>query len=262
MNDLDFDCTMCGKCCHGLRLALTVDEARAWLQRGGRVELMCEAIPWPVEPAAENREAQYRRARSFPAASGTLPVRIAVLLVATFDGACPNLGADMRCGIYHERPLVCRIYPAEINPFVVLAPANKGCPPDAWQGTPMIRHGQLIDSEVQASIDQARAASARDVSIKAQLCAALGVEHAALANEGFVTYAPESDVLLAALDAIPDGMHDKAHDHRHTHATPWNLISNRHETVETLTSVGALAAPPATTRAYGYLGFFAATPAS
>ena len=260
MNDLDFNCTMCGKCCHGLRLALTFDEARAWLRRGGRVELMCEAIPWPVEPAEENREAQYRRARSFPAASGTLPVRIAVLLVATFEGPCPNLGADMRCGIYHERPLVCRIYPAEINPFVVLTPASKGCPPDAWQGAPMIRHGQLIDSEVQASIDQARAASAHDVPVKAQLCAALGVEHAALANEGFVTYAPESHVLLAALDALSDDAPKTPGNHP-ARATPWNFISNRRETVETLTSIGALAAPPAATPAYGYLGFFAATPA-
>ena len=113
---------------------------------------------------------------------------------------------------------------------------------------------------LQASIDQARAASAHDVPVKAQLCAVLGVEHAALANEGFVTYTPESHVLLAALDALSDDAPKTPGNHP-ARATPWNFISNRRETVETLTSIGALAAPPAATPAYGYLGFFAATPA-
>ncbi|MGH8782934.1 YkgJ family cysteine cluster protein [Paraburkholderia sp.] len=254
MNDLDFNCTMCGKCCHGLRLALTVDEARAWLARGDRVELMCEAIPWPVEPDADNREANYRRARSFPAESGTLPVRIAVLLTGTFDGPCPNLGADMRCGIYENRPHVCRIYPAEINPFVTLDPANKGCPSDAWHGAPMLREGRLVDSEVQAVIDSARSAGERDMPAKAQLCATLGIDRAALANEGFVTYTPEPRALL---DALSDAMHAQPQA-----SHQWTFVSNRRETIGTLESVGAHAKvpdAPDTGSVYGYLGFFTAT---
>jgi hypothetical protein len=52
--DIDFDCTMCGKCCHDLRLPLTVTEAIAWLERGNDVQILCEALPWPEEPPAEN----------------------------------------------------------------------------------------------------------------------------------------------------------------------------------------------------------------
>ncbi|WP_338000302.1 hypothetical protein [Burkholderia gladioli] len=40
-----FSCTMCGRCCHDLRLPLSIDEALAWLARGGEVQLFCDAIP-------------------------------------------------------------------------------------------------------------------------------------------------------------------------------------------------------------------------
>ena len=38
MNDINFECTACGKCCHYLRLALTIAEAIVWLERGGHME--------------------------------------------------------------------------------------------------------------------------------------------------------------------------------------------------------------------------------
>lgn len=37
-----------------LRIPLTIDEAIAWLQRGGHVELLCDAMPWLVEPEPDN----------------------------------------------------------------------------------------------------------------------------------------------------------------------------------------------------------------
>ncbi|MBN3821364.1 YkgJ family cysteine cluster protein, partial [Paraburkholderia sp. Se-20369] len=154
MKDIDFACTACGKCCHDLRLPLTIDEARAWLQRGGHVELLCDAIPWPVEPEPDNALAAYKRARSTPALSGTLPVRVTTVITASYAGPCPNLQADMRCGIYLERPLVCRIYPAEINPFVELSPQGKSCPPDAWHATPLLRAGSIVDDQVARSLDR------------------------------------------------------------------------------------------------------------
>jgi Fe-S-cluster containining protein len=89
--DIDFNCTMCGKCCHNLRLPLTVGEARAWLERGDDVDVLCEAIPWPVEPDANNVEAHYRRERSAPTLSGSLPTRILIVLAGSFAGPCPNL---------------------------------------------------------------------------------------------------------------------------------------------------------------------------
>ncbi|KVN55893.1 YkgJ family cysteine cluster protein [Burkholderia stagnalis] len=253
MNDIDFACTACGKCCHDLRLLLTIDEAIAWLQRGGRVELLCDAIPWPVEPEPDNAFAAYKRARSTPALSGTLPVRVTTVLTASYTGPCPNLQADMRCGIYDERPLVCRIYPAEINPFVELAPEGKNCPPDAWQTTPLLRGGMIVDEVTRRDIARSRATNEAEAPLRARVCAALGVETAAVANEGFVIHAPPADALLAALAGA------RAATAANDAAAQWTLLSNRAATVDALASTGATAtltasAPDA--RPLGYLGFY------
>jgi Fe-S-cluster containining protein len=258
VDDINFECTACGNCCHDLRLALTVNEAIDWLQRGGKMELICEAIPWPVEPEPGNAQAEYKRARSTPAMSGTLPVRISIILAAAFTGACPNLHADMRCGIYEQRPLVCRIYPAEINPFVALVPESKGCPPEAWQKTPLQRQGVLVDETTYQLVQQSRRANQLEAPLRTQICLELGLNSAALANEGFLIHAPESGALLAALQRIqaapasPDAA-----------TAEWVFVSNRTETVETLLSVGAtghLVAPtPADT--FRYHGFFPSSPA-
>ena len=157
MNDINFECVMCGGCCRDLRLPVTLSEARKWLERGGQVDVLCEATPWPVEPDSTSAFAAYRRKRTFAASSGTLPIRVAVTVAASFTGACPNLGDDMRCGIYEERPLVCRVYPAEINPFIRLNHEHKLCPPDAWQvSTPFAIDGVLLDSATRAAIEQSR----------------------------------------------------------------------------------------------------------
>ena len=156
--DLDFACNGCGGCCRDLRIPLTIDEATAWLQRGGHVELLCDAMPWLVEPEPDNAFAAYKRARSTAALSGSLPVRVTVMLTASHAGPCPNLRDDLRCAIYDERPLVCRIYPAEVNPFVPLAPAGKQCSPDAWQQTPFVRGGTIVDAATHENIARSRAA--------------------------------------------------------------------------------------------------------
>ncbi|NYH27858.1 YkgJ family cysteine cluster protein [Paraburkholderia bryophila] len=257
MDDINFECTACGNCCHDLRLPLTLTEAAAWLARGGQMELLCEAIPWPVEPEAGNEQAAYKKARSAPTMSGTLPVRVSVLLVAAFAGPCPNLDADMRCRIYEQRPLVCRIYPAEINPFVPLAPENKGCPPEAWQHTPLQRHGVLVDETTRELVGESRRMSELEAAARVKLCLALGMNEAALANEGFVIYAPDSDALRTALEQIrttPDAV---------VEAEPWTFVSNRAVTVETLLSVGATGRlnEPATDTHFRYHGYFPAEPA-
>ncbi|WP_175763832.1 YkgJ family cysteine cluster protein [Burkholderia ambifaria] len=260
-HDIDFSCTGCGRCCHDLRIPLTLAEAVAWLRRGGHVELLCDAMPWPVEPAADDAFAAYKRARSSPALSGTLPMRVTAMLTASHAGPCPNLRDDLRCGIYDERPLVCRIYPTEVNPFVPLVPDGKQCPPDAWQHAPLARHGTIVDVQTRENIARSREASAAETPLRARLCAALGIDVAAVANEGFAIHAPPADRLLRELSALPDPYTAPAEvaDDRATPA--WTLLTNRTATADTLRSVGAsslLANDEAGTRC-GYLGFHPAT---
>ncbi|CAB3764805.1 YkgJ family cysteine cluster protein [Paraburkholderia humisilvae] len=257
---IQFACTMCGQCCHNLRLPLSIDEATAWLARGGTVQVFCETIPWPEEPPAHNLQAQHKRRRSFASTSAALPVRVIATIVAAFDGPCPNLDADMRCRIYDVRPRVCRIYPAESNPFIELAPANKACPPEAWSpDKPVFAvHGKLVDAQIAQVIDASRAADASDALLKDRLCAMLHIDTAALANEGFVIHSPARDDALRALQALavhadgavlpPD-------------ATQWRIVSNQHATVETLQSIGASGAHTSEfpTVPFEYLGFNAAT---
>jgi Fe-S-cluster containining protein len=252
VDDINFACTTCGQCCHDLRLPLTIAEAIDWLKRGGQLELLCEAIPWPVEPEAGNAQAAYKRARSSAVMSGTLPVRVSIILTAAFAGACPNLRADMLCGIYDERPLVCRIYPAEINPFVPLVPQNKACPPEAWQTMSLQQQRVLVDATTYQLVQQSRLAAQSEAPLRMRICCALGLDHAALANEGFVIHTPDREALLTALDQChaspPPG----------DPTTQWTIVSNRSMTMETLASVGAVAYPdqPTADKAFRYHGFF------
>jgi Fe-S-cluster containining protein len=229
-----FDCTMCGACCQNLRLPLTVDEAVAWLSRGGAVQVMCDAVPWPNEPPADDLPAAHKRRRSAPAHSGTLPIRVTVVLAAVFDGACPNLGGDMRCGIYKERPMVCRIYPAEINPFVALDTQAKNCPPEAWTAsTPLLKGGRLVDGAVLALVAQSRAADEREAPLKRHVCETLGITQAAFPTEGTVIHVPApADLLAALVDAprqrsLPDP------------SSHWQFVAKGPALLDMLGSVGA-----------------------
>ncbi|AOI60185.1 YkgJ family cysteine cluster protein [Burkholderia diffusa] len=257
-NDIDFSCTGCGRCCHDLRIPLTVAEAAAWLRRGGHVELLCDAMPWPVEPAPDDAFAAYKRARSSPALSGTLPVRVTTLLTASHAGPCPNLLDDLRCGIYDERPLVCRIYPAEVNPFVPLMPDGKQCPPDAWQHAPLTRGGTIVDALTRENIVRAREASAAETPLRARLCAALGIDTAAVANEGFAIHAPPADTLLAALSMLANA---RAAVPAEPVPTAWTLLTNRSATAATLRSVGAFSELAATGEAGARCRYLAFHPA-
>lgn len=255
--DIDFECKMCGKCCHDLRLPLTVTEAIAWLERGDEVQILCDASPWPEEPPEDNLQAAHRRRRSFAAMSGSLPTRVVVILTGTYVGPCPNLQPDMRCAIYEQRPLVCRIYPAEINPFVELTPMHKGCPPDAWTPglPPLVRAGKLVDAGILSLIQQSRDTDANDVPIKQQVCALLDIDCAALWNEGFVVHSPDRVDLLAALRQA--GSEPAAPPLPST----WRFISNRRTMIDALVSAGAHGSlvQANSTANFEYLGFFAAS---
>jgi len=200
--ELHFGCTQCGKCCRDTKVPLSVAEAVEWLNRGDEVQLLCEASPWPEALDGDSRAAHFKR-RSFAVMSGSMPTRVVVMLVANVVGACPNLLSDMRCGIYEDRPLVCRIYPAEINPFVALKRENKECPPEAWtEDLPLLqRGGVLTDNVISRDIEKSRAADIFDAELKGRLCRALNVAHAALVHEAVLVYSPNTQTLLSALSS-------------------------------------------------------------
>ena len=234
MSDLNFSCTQCGKCCHDLRLPLTHPEAMAWLQRGGSVDVLCEAVPWVVEPAASDAPAMHKRQRSFPARSGELPIRVIVVFAATFKGACPHLGIDMRCGIYDNRPHVCRIYPAEVSPFRSVSPSHKQCPPEAWTSpTPFMRANQVVDAQTQLHISLLRHGDRLDIAIKAWVCKALGIRSASLSNEGFMAHCPSPESLLSVLQQTPPAVDDRPS------TSDWAMVTNQATTFEALGLVGA-----------------------
>jgi Fe-S-cluster containining protein len=251
--DLHFGCTQCGKCCHNLKLPLTVAEAGVWLAEGSEVQIICDAAPWAAEPAADDRQAAHRRRRSFAALSGALPTRVSVILAANFSGACPNLQADMRCAIYERRPLVCRIYPAEINPFIQLDPAKKACPPEAWTDDQplLLRDGRVMSDLIRRNVQLTRDTDALDVEVKRRLCSALNLNCAALANEGFVVYSPGRAALLTALRQAADDRDDQAPP------TGWRFISNRSDTITALEVSGAvgLLVRAGDKMPYDYMGF-------
>lgn len=250
--DLRFACTQCGRCCHDLKLPLSAAEASDWLARGHAVHILCEAIPWPGEPPSSDLQAAYKRRRSFEVLSGTMPARVIVTFAASFDGACPHLGADMRCGIYDSRPRVCRIYPAELNPFLTLTPSEKRCPPDAWdeRQAPLIVGGVLVDDATRMAIAESRAAVEADVPIKARVCDALGIREAAMSNQGFVSFAPSP---AAMSEALARSMRSDAQGPR----SDWQFITTHADTLDALVSIGARASPPSGD-GYSFLGAAAA----
>jgi Fe-S-cluster containining protein len=234
--DIHFKCTQCGKCCRDTKIPLTVAEAIKWLNRGHDVQLLCEASPWPAAMDGEPRALHFKR-RSFAVMSGSMPTRVIVMLVANVVGACPNLLADSRCGIYDDRPLVCRIYPAEINPFVALKRESKACPPEAWtKDQPVLQHrGALVDEVIRQDIESSRAADALDADLKRRLCLALNVVAMALVHEAILVYSPSAKALLSALAfAI-------ATDSGHEPVTQWSFVSDQPETLATLAKSGAIA---------------------
>ncbi|MFI4890324.1 MAG: YkgJ family cysteine cluster protein [Steroidobacterales bacterium] len=235
--DIHFGCTQCGNCCKGLKLPLTVAEAVDWLGSGHQVQIICEAAPTPAEGAEVDASAAHFGRRSFAAISGSSPAQVAVILAASFAGNCPNLRADMRCGIYDRRPLVCRIYPAEINPCIELKPASKSCPAEAWAAAnPVLQcSGRILSAVLRGDIQKSRDTTASDAGVKQRVCTALQVRDTAPAGDGFVVHSPSiaelSSALAGAIAAAPAPQ-----------ATPgWRYVSDRPETVQHLTKSGAAA---------------------
>ena len=251
MTSLGFDCTMCGRCCQDLKLPMSIDEAIAWLTRGNAVQVLTEAFVWVGDDHAAPA-LNYGKRRSVAGVSGQVSMRIAVTLVGAFAGACPYLLADRRCGGYEDRPAVCRIYPAEINPSVMIDPDRKACPSEAWSPAlmPFAIDGVPIDRETRRLIETARAAGINDVAAKAHACALLGIADAAFANEGFAVHTPDAALLLAVLRQVRgtvDGPTVRA----------WRIVTNRQTTLAMLHAAGAAGTLTSPDQSFAYHGFFA-----
>ncbi|MGN8276216.1 YkgJ family cysteine cluster protein [Pseudomonas sp. SMN5] len=198
-----FSCVGCGKCCSDHHVPLTLAEARMWAEDGGQVIVLVEAFlsTGLGLPLAQREHAQRRSA---VVRSGTAEAWVAITFAAYNAGRCRNLDADNLCRIYERRPLVCRIYPMEINPHIPLNPAAKDCPPQSWEtGPQLILGGKLADEELATLIERSRQADREDIATKDRICAALGIRTTALKGDGFTAYLPDMVAFAAAIDQVP-----------------------------------------------------------
>lgn len=187
-----------------------------------------------TERPKEDPRAEHRRRRSFGVTCGTSHARVTAIFVGIVTGACKNLRSDMKCSIYERRPLVCRIYPAEISPFIVFDAARKACPPEAWtSGETLLADGKAAETQLQRLIEKSRQTDRDDVAEKLRICRELGVRTAAVADEGYVTYEPTAAVLLAALRKV-EGTRANAH----AEEEGWHLYSPCERSVQALQAQG------------------------
>ncbi|UVL84877.1 YkgJ family cysteine cluster protein [Pseudomonas sp. B21-028] len=197
-----FSCVGCGKCCSGHHVPLSLDEARMWASDGGQVIVLVEAfLPNGLGlPVAQREHAERRSVR---VRSGGSDAFVAITFAAYNAGRCHNLDEENLCRIYERRPLVCRIYPMEINPHIPLNPAAKDCPPESWEtGPQLIVGGKLVDEELAGLIERSRQADREEIAIKDRICAALGIRTTALKGDGFTAYLPDMTAFAAAIDQV------------------------------------------------------------
>lgn len=202
-----FSCTGCGKCCTDHHVPLTLPEARRWAETGGQLIVLLEAFlrdgAGPPSLRLPPEQQEHARRRSLPVLCGEAPAFVSITFAAFNQGRCRNLLEDNRCAIYEERPLVCRIYPMEINPHIPLRPHAKECPTEAWHSGPALIHGgRLVDVELAALIEQSRQADRDEIAAKGLICSELGIHTAALKGDGFTTFLPQGQAFLQALDTV------------------------------------------------------------
>jgi Fe-S-cluster containining protein len=233
--NIHFACNSCGKCCHGHHISLTLNEAMHWARDGGPLIVLAEAFlenGYGV-PAVQREHAQRRSVR---VRCGGTHAYIAITLAAHNPDTCRFLTEDKRCGIYERRPLVCRIYPIEINPHIQLRREFKDCPPETWEdsGPEIYRNGRLVNDELAQLIEQSRQADRNEVGTKAEICRQLGIDVAALKGDGFATYRPDAHTLLAAMKDVMGG---------NVATTPqpqaWSLHASRPDVVDRLMAMNA-----------------------
>lgn len=173
-----------------------------WADDGGQVVVLVEAfLANGLGLPAQQREHAQRR--SVVVSSGSSQAHVAITFAAYNAGRCRNLDDDNLCRIYERRPLVCRIYPMEINPHIPLNPAIKECPPESWEkGPDLIIGGELVDHELAALIQRSRQADRDDIRTKDAICASLGIRTTALKGDGFTAYLPDMTAFATVVDQM------------------------------------------------------------
>ena len=197
-----FSCVGCGKCCTDHHVPLTLAEARQWAADGGNVIVLVEGfLGNGLGLPLQQREHAERRSCVVP--SGGTEAYVAITFAAYNVGPCRNLDEDQLCRIYERRPLVCRIYPMEINPHIPLKPAAKECPPESWEtGAELIVGGELVDQELASLIQRSRQADRDDIQTKEAICERLGIRTTALKGDGFTAYLPDMTAFAAAIEQV------------------------------------------------------------
>jgi Fe-S-cluster containining protein len=197
-----FSCVGCGKCCNDHHVPLTLAEARMWAADGGQVIVLVEGflgngLGLPVQ------QREHAERRSVGVRSGTSEAYVAITFAAYNVGPCRNLDEDNLCRIYERRPLVCRIYPMEINPHIALNTAVKECPPESWEkGPDLIIGGELVDKELAGLIQRSRQADRDDIRTKDAVCGLLGIRTTALKGDGFTAYLPDMNAFARVIDQL------------------------------------------------------------
>jgi Fe-S-cluster containining protein len=200
-----FSCVGCGKCCTDHHVPLTLSEAAQWAADGGSVIVLTEAFLADGYGVPAEQLTHATR-RSHLVNSGAAQAMVAITFAAYNAGRCRNLDAENLCRIYERRPLVCRIYPMEINPHIPLRPEAKDCPPESWeQGPDLIVGGQLVDHRLMALIEASRQADRDDIARKQAICMSLGINTTALKGNGFVAYLPDMNAFAAAVERFTTG---------------------------------------------------------
>ncbi|MEG5266291.1 YkgJ family cysteine cluster protein [Pseudomonas sp. JDS28PS106] len=201
-----FACNGCGVCCKGRLIPLTLEESKQWLHRGHDVAVILEAFDdscWPDEPQKRSHNIR----RSAQVKSGNASVNVVAIFAANALTQCPNLDDQDRCGIYHDRPLVCRIYPMEISPFIALDPLNKVCPPETWSGGDIIVSDGGVAPELAAQIEQSKKADWLDAHAKVAICEAMDMTVAAWKEDALAVYLPDRNDLIEAIHRYDSGFH-------------------------------------------------------
>jgi hypothetical protein len=173
-----------------------------WAADGGQVIVLVEAfLSNGLGLTAQQRE--HAEPRSALVRSGASEAYVAITFAAYSTGACRHLDQDNLCRIYERRPLVCRIYPMEINPHIPLDIAAKECPPQSWEtGPQLIVGGQLVDPELAQLIQRSRQADRDDIQTKDAICALLGIRTTALKGDGFTAYLPDMTEYATIIDEL------------------------------------------------------------
>jgi Fe-S-cluster containining protein len=173
-----------------------------WAADGGQVIVLVEAfldngLGLPVH------QREHAERRSAAVCSGGSKAYVAITFAAYNVGPCRNLDEDNLCRIYERRPLVCRIYPMEINPHIPLNTAVKECPPESWEtGPELIVGGNLVDRELSELIQLSRQADRDDIQTKDAICALLGIRTTALKGDGFTAYLPDMVEFATIVDEL------------------------------------------------------------